>query len=166
MLVLSCHIPYIFFSGKESLLIMVDEIRRRSASALLDYQIQQSVTVQVCASTDDLNLTKDEPNKSAHKNIEPWIYYSLTLGLYGITLTGACFIQSISVIFGFVSAFALSSIVYTLPGCFYLMTHKKYVAIENQNRFRMRMSVVYIVVGLALFVFLTVSEVLQIIFEA
>ena len=37
--IIGCHIPYIFFSGKEALLIVVDEIMRKSISLDLNKKL-------------------------------------------------------------------------------------------------------------------------------
>jgi hypothetical protein len=39
MIVLACHVPFVFFSAKEAMLIIVDELDRRSISKELDIRV-------------------------------------------------------------------------------------------------------------------------------
>ena len=40
MIVLMCHVPFVFFSGKEALLILIDEMLRKSISNALWHKLQ------------------------------------------------------------------------------------------------------------------------------
>merc|ERR1712195_451831 len=42
MIVIACHIPFIFFSGKEGLRIIIDELDRKSISSALWHKLQSN----------------------------------------------------------------------------------------------------------------------------
>ena len=54
MIVLAAHIPFIFFSGKEGLCIIIDEIDRKSISKTLEERIDFLKGIHD-AQTTDLN---------------------------------------------------------------------------------------------------------------
>ena len=49
LIILACHIPYLYYSGKESLLIIIDETMRKSISYTLSKKLQNNIDIEVDA---------------------------------------------------------------------------------------------------------------------
>jgi hypothetical protein len=54
------------------------------------------------------------------------LYYTGTLILYAVEITGAILITDLTTIFDIIGGISLSSIQFTLPGLFFLMALKKF----------------------------------------
>ena len=60
LIILACHVPYLFFSGKEALLIMIDEQMRKSISLTLSKKLLNENAEEINAMPD---LPEDERSK-------------------------------------------------------------------------------------------------------
>jgi len=90
LIVLACHIPYIFFSGKESLLIMIEETRDRSMSTALE-QIHSKAAIGTVRGPDEEETPEEDESelKKLFRDMKGYIYYPTTLSLYAVQILGA-----------------------------------------------------------------------------
>jgi hypothetical protein len=119
LVVLACHIPYVFFPTKESLLIMVDELQRKSMSKAILYGIQQAHFGQVRDRVTDDGEDEGE-SALAYQKMNACQYLLLTMLLYGVIVTMAIFVDDLSTIFDLIGAFGFSFTSFILPAVFYL----------------------------------------------
>ena len=91
----------------------------------------------------------------AYLAMEPWVYNTVTLFTFVLTVLLAITIPNITVVFGFMGAFAQSTLTYTLPAIFYLRTHH-----SQSDKGTHYLAYGYVALGLFLFIFLTVNEIL------
>ena len=132
--VLACHVPFIFFSGKESLLIIIDEYNRKSISKVLqDKAVGQlaSASEPVEDINDQLNADANTTSSSrrstmAYKEMSYVLYFLTTVGFYVLQIIGSIVLTDIGLIFEFISAVAISNLAFILPGLFYLLAEEKY----------------------------------------
>ena len=66
------------------------------------------------------NVTTAETNRLAYKDMKLKYYLAGTLLFYLVIIVGAIIIQSVSIIFDFASAFAITATAFIFPGMFYL----------------------------------------------
>lgn len=160
MIILACHIPYIFFSGKESLLIMVDEYRRRSMSYALELTLQNAVMSEVHGK--QARLTQPKHEKMPYMDMESWLYTVLTLSIFATTVLCSIVIPTVQVVFAFISAISISAINFWLPGIFYILALKKYPK-PAFPRFRYCMAYFYVTLGGFFCLFLLTNEIIALI---
>ena len=107
------------------------------------------MTMQLAGKNDNEN---DEiQGKTVSNRVSNKVYYINTIGLYTLELIGAIYIDDLTIIFGFVAAIAESMLTFIVPALFYLLSCK--VANNRPNPLLKMLSVLYVVLGLTLFVF-------------
>lgn len=103
MILLACHIPYVFFLGKEGGCVVVDEMMAGSMSKSLEARTK-----------------KDTPQLGneviVYHNMNKIAYVITTLVLYALCILVACLTQNLGSLFNYIAAFAVSGIQFFIPG--------------------------------------------------
>jgi hypothetical protein len=103
MILLACHIPYVFFLGKEGACVVVDEVMTGSMSKSLEARTR-----------------KDAPQLGneviVYHNMNVYAYVITTLVLYILCIVVSCLTQNLGALFNYIGAFSVSGIQFFVPG--------------------------------------------------
>jgi len=123
-------VPFIQFTGKESVLIIVDELNRKSISSSLQQRVQEHSRkkTEVTPGVEQFTSTEGTERRQsmAYKEMPYHIYFMTTLFLYSLQIIGSITIDDIGLIFEFISAIAISCIAFIFPGLFYIVSERKF----------------------------------------
>jgi hypothetical protein len=112
LIVIACHIPYVFFSGKESLLIIIDETMRKSISKTLEKKLARREKITKLSDTEgNTEIYEEEEDVEyldnlAYKSMNPVLYYLLTALLFGLEMYLGIVVKDITTIFGYIGTIA------------------------------------------------------------
>jgi hypothetical protein len=67
-----------------------------------------------------------EANRMAYKDMKLSLYLCITLGLFGLEVIGAIFIDNITTVFNFASAFGVTCLAFWFPAGYYLLAEKRF----------------------------------------
>jgi len=117
LIIAMMHIPIVLFVGKEAFLIIIDEATRRSYSQKPRMTIDQAYNLR-----DSHVLRKDELDSEgkAYLNMNPLVFYGVSVGLYCVIVTAACLLKDITLVFGIIGSIAASYLIFLAPSQFYL----------------------------------------------
>jgi amino acid permease len=119
IIIATMHIPIVLFVGKESLLIMLDELMRKTYSTdarpTIDaaYGLRDSISVARNAAADE---------GKAYLTMHPLIFYGFSIMVYCLIVTAACLLNDITLVFGIIGSISGSYIIFIAPAQFYLMS--------------------------------------------
>jgi hypothetical protein len=91
------------------------------------------------------SMTQAEANRLAYKDMKASLYYISTLGFYGIVITGAILIPSVSIVLDFIGAIAVSMLAFGFPAMFYLGAKKRFGKFESMY---VKISYIYLVLAI------------------
>lgn len=117
LLIAMMHIPIVLFVGKEAVLIIIDEIMRKSYSqvprATIDnaYNLRESVAFR---------HNQAHQEGKAYLTMDSVIYYVVSILIYAGIVAGACLLNDITLVFGVIGSIAGSYLIFIAPSSFYL----------------------------------------------
>lgn len=136
MIVIGCHIPFMFFCAKESFLCMIDEAIRKSTSKSMETQTYNKMSTQFSLSR--RGDSEEHHNKNTYFifTMNPWLYYCGTIFIYIVCVILGIFINNLGTVFNLLSSLGLSSLACVWPGMFYLIAESRYAEdyMRRKNR--------------------------------
>lgn len=123
LIIVSITTPVVFFVGKESLLIIFDELLRRSYSEAPRAIIDTSFVLVSNYShrgdrRNNMELLTHEGKQ--YLTLNPCVFYFISIAAYVGVVCAACFVHNIKFIFGLIGSTAGSFMIFVLPSAFYL----------------------------------------------
>lgn len=115
LIIAAMHIPIVYYIGKENVLIIVDEITRRSYSG--GHGLRQSLAHP----SDTPQVDYNEDNHNAYLTMNPIYYYGFTIGVYALVIFLSIAVKSLVLLLGIIGSTGSMYIVYIGPSSFYLM---------------------------------------------
>lgn len=103
LILLACHVPYVFFLGKEGACIVVDEVMTGSMSKSLEKRTNK----------DHQELDSEV---IVYHNMNKYAYIITTIVLYALCVIVACLTQNLGALFNYIAAFSVSGIQFFVPG--------------------------------------------------
>lgn len=141
-----CHVPFIFYAGKEAVCIIVDEFQRESISKALVQQENARERAQ------DLTEVESEAAvKSSYKDMNDLTYYAVTIILYALEVALSIVVSDITVLFSFASAVAVTFICFWYPGVYYLIAIKRFCVVGSKVKRYALKAYILVLLGLVNF---------------
>ena len=104
-------------------------------------------------------ITQEEANRMAYKDMKTSLYLIGTLGFYAVVIVGSIVITSVTIIFDFAAAFAVSAISFVFPGLFYIKGAKRF---GKSTKYYMCMAYAFLCLGAFNCILGTTSTILNI----
>ena len=143
LLITTMHVPIVLFVGKESVLIIIDEIMRKSYSNTPRAAIDDAYNLK-----DDFHKikqhTQDDEGK-AYLTMNPFLFYGISIFIYCLIVFLAWVLNDITLVFGIIGSLAGSYLIFIAPASFYLMA----VRIENKkiSTIKYSFALIYLIFG-------------------
>jgi len=123
LIVIGCHIPFIFFGGKDCALNLYNELSKKQLSTVLEQKLLLMDTSHV--NEEEQRYIRNSLKQL--KDINGYAYYSIVCGTYFAEIILAIFVNDIGLVFEFVSAISCSTISFMIPALYVILSERKFV---------------------------------------